>query len=29
MPEELDYKALGQRIKKYRMQKHYTQEKAC
>ena len=27
MPEELDYKALGQRIKKYRMQKHYTQEK--
>lgn len=27
MPEELDYKALGQRIKKYRLQKHYTQEK--
>lgn len=27
MTEELDYKALGQRIKKYRLQKHYTQEK--
>lgn len=27
MPEELDYKALGKRLKKYRQQKHYTQEK--
>lgn len=27
MQEELNYKALGQRIKKYRLQKHYTQEK--
>lgn len=27
MSEELDYKALGKRLKKYRQQKHYTQEK--
>lgn len=27
MEEILDYKALGMRIKKYRQQKHYTQEK--
>lgn len=27
MQEDLDYKALGERIKKYRIRKHYTQEK--
>lgn len=27
MAEELDYKALGMRLKYYRQQKHYTQEK--
>lgn len=26
MSKELDYKALGNRLKKYRQQKHYTQE---
>lgn len=26
MSDELDYKALGKRLKKYRQRKHYTQE---